>query len=190
MRSSSQARWIPFTAEETISAIESAFCWSAHLKVLKVLPVTVVDAYQQHHGRMFAKVGRLTTQSVAGPDADRGEVQRYLASIIYCPAMLLNHPSLEWTAGGPLCLLLRDREDPSGATVQVEISENGKPLACSADRPRLLGKHTVLKPWMALCSDFREQDGMRVASRVEVSWRMGGWFPYFRSEITCLNVVH
>jgi hypothetical protein len=189
MRTSPQARWIPFTAEETISAIESDFCWSAHLNIAKVLPVTVVDAYQQHHGRLLAKVGPLTTQSVAGPDADRGEVQRYLASIIYCPAMLLNHRSLEWTAAGPLSLLLRDREDTTGATVEIEISENGKPLACRAYRPRLVGKHTILTPWMARCSNFREHEGMRVACGVEASWLVDGWFPYFRSEITWLDVV-
>jgi hypothetical protein len=94
---------------------------------------------------MLAKVGPVTTQGVAGPQADRGELQRYLASLIYCPAILLSHPSLESTA-----LRLRDRQDPPGATIDIEISENGKPVACKAERPRLFGKQSVLTPWMAM----------------------------------------
>lgn len=189
MRTSPQARWMPFTAEETIDATRSDFCWTAHLSVAKVLPITVTDAYQHEHGQLLAKVGPITTQSVAGPIADRGELQRYLGSLIYCPAMSLNHPSLEWTAAGPLTLRLRDRQDPTGATIDIEISENGKPVACKADRPRLVGKQAFLTPWMAMCSDFGEHDGLRVPNRLEVAWLIDGWFTYFRSQVTSFTVL-
>lgn len=189
MRASRQARWLPFTAEQTIYSTESDFCWNAHLKVANLVPVTITDAYQQGHGVLLARVGPVTTKSIAGPDADLGELQRYLASLIFCPAMLLNHPSLVWTAAGILTLRVSDRQDPRGATVDIELSENGKPVACRADRPRLVGKQTILTPWMGIGSDFREHDGFRVPNRLEVSWLIDGWFEYYRSEITSFEVA-
>ena len=189
MRTSPRAQWLAFTAEQTIYSTRSDFCWNAHLKVAKLLPVTITDAYQQGHGVLLARVGPVTTQSVSGPNADLGELQRYLASLIFCPAMLLNHPSLVWTAAGTLTLRVRDRQDPSGATVDIELSESGKPVACRADRPRLVGKQTILTPWMGMGSDFREHDGLRVPNRLAVSWLIDGWFEYYRSEITSFEVV-
>jgi len=189
MRASRQARWMPFTAEQTIYSTHSDFCWNAHLKVAKLLPVTITDAYQQGHGILLARVGPVTTQSVSGPNADLGELQRYLASLIFCPAMLLTHRSLEWAAAGPLTLSVRDRHDSTGATVYIELSESGKPVACRADRPRLVGKDTIVTPWMGIGSDFREHDGLRVPNRLEVSWLIDGWFDYYRSEITSFEVV-
>lgn len=103
--------------------------------------------------------------------------------------MLLNHPSLAWTAAGPLTLRVSDRHLPSGAAVDIELSENGKPVACRADRPRLVGKQNVLTPWMGIGSDFREHDGLRIPNRLEVSWLIDGWFSYYRSEITGFKVV-
>jgi hypothetical protein len=67
-------------------------------------------------------------------------MQRYLASAIFCPPMLLNHPTLEWNAIGPFTLRLRDRQDATGATVDLDLSDEGRPLVCRANRPRLVGK--------------------------------------------------
>lgn len=191
MRSSPQARWLPFDSEQTIYATGSSFWWNSHFHTAKILPVTVTDAYEQHHGKLIAKVGPLTTQKVEGPDADKGELQRYLASFIYCPAMLLSHPSLEWTAAGPLTLRLSDRNDPTGATVDIEITDAGKPVACRADRPRMAGKRSILTPWMGIGSDFHEREGMRVPDRLEVFWLVSsGWFSYYRSQIASFTVAH
>jgi hypothetical protein len=66
MQSSPQAQWIPFTAELTIDTKQSSFCGTARPAVAKILPVTVTDAYEQHHGKLIAKVGPLTTQKVEG----------------------------------------------------------------------------------------------------------------------------
>lgn len=190
MRMSPEAHWVPFTAEQTIDAKRSNFCWTAHLHTAKILPVTVTDAYEQAHGRLEAKVGPLTTQKILGSESDKGELQRYLASVVYCPAMLLNNPSLQATAAGPLTLRLRDREDPTGAAIDIEITDAGKPVACKGDRPRLVGKNTMLTPWMGIGSDFREREGLQVPDRLEVYWLYpNGWFPYYRSEITNFAVV-
>ena len=190
MRSTPQARWIPFTAEQTIDTTESSYRWNAHLHAGKIVPLTVMDAYEEHHGKLVAKVGPLTTQRVEGPAADKGELQRYLASFLYCPAMLLNNVSLNWSAAGPLTLRVCDRQDPTGSSVDIELTEEGKPLACRADRPRIVGRHAILSPWLGIADEFGEHAGLRVPRRLEVSWLLGdSWFAYYRSVVTDFSVA-
>ena len=191
MRMSPEARWIPFTAEEIIEARRSNFRWQARLSSSRLTPVTVTDAYENGHGYLTVKAaGLIPLKRITGPDADKGELQRYLASTMFCPPALLNHPSLEWNAVGPLSLRVRDRNDSTGATVDMEITPEGRPVICRAERPRLAGKESVLTPWWGSYLEFREWEGLRVASRLEVSWQLPeGPFTYFRSEITSLSVL-
>jgi len=191
MRMSPEARWIPFTAEQLTDATRSNFRWDARIDPGKIGSPVVTDAYQEGHGRLVVKLGGvLPMKKVAGPDADKGELQRYFGSIVFCPPILLNHLSLDFTVVGPFTLRVRDREDPTGATVDIDIDKDGRPLACRADRPRAVGKKAVLTPWSATCSQFREWEGLRVASKLEVSWHLpDGPFIYFRGEITAFVAV-
>lgn len=191
MRMSPEARWIAFTAEQTIEARRSGFRWQARLSSGRLTPVTVTDAYENGHGYLSVKAaGLLPLKKITGADADRGELQRYLASTVFCPPALINHPSLEWDAVGPLTLRVRDRNDPTGATVDLEITAEGRPVTCRAERPRLVGKASVLSPWRGNYLEFREWEGLRVASRLEVSWQLPeGPFTYFRSELTSLAIL-
>lgn len=127
---------------------------------------------------------------MVGPDADKGELQRYLSSIAFCPSILLNHSSLDVTAIGPLTLRICDLEDSTGASVDVSFSEAGQPLCCCAERPRKIGKHTVMTPWSATCSGFRDWEGMREATYLEVSWHLPeGLFTYYRGKITSFAAI-
>lgn len=190
MRASPQAHWISFTAEQTIEATRTSFRWDARLSTGKIVPVVVTDAYERGHGRLVARVGPVATQKVVGPDADQGELQRYLASIIFCPPMMLNNRSLELTAVGPQTLRVRARDDRTDATVDVEISQTGQPLSCRANRPRLVGKRAILTPWMGVCSDFKEVEGLSIPQRLEVTWLLPeGLFTYYRSEAKTFTLL-
>ena len=191
MRMSPEARWIPFTAEETIETRRSSFRWQARLSGSRLTPVTVMDAYENSHGYLTVKAaGLIPLKKITGVDVDRGELQRYLASVIFCPPAMLNHPSLDWSAAGPLILRLCDRQDSSGASVDLEITEDGRPVGCRAQRPRLVGKRSVLTPWAGSYFDFQPWEGMRVASRLEVSWQLPeGPFVYFRSRLTSFRLL-
>jgi hypothetical protein len=191
MRMSPEARWIPFTAEEFIDATRSSFRWQARLDPGKLTAPTVTDAYEEGRGRLVVKVaGVVPVQKISGPDADKGELQRYLASAVFCPSMLLNHSSVESAAVAPLTLRLCDRNDSNSAVVDIDISEEGQPLVCRADRPRLVGKQALLTPWSGVYSEFREWEGLRIPSRLEVRWHLPeGPFTYFRAEITSFTAL-
>ena len=192
IRMSPEARWIPFTAEQTIDARRSNFRWSARLSSSRLTPVTVTDAYEDGHGYLTVKAaGLIPLKKITGADLDQGELQRYLASVIFCPPALLNHGSLQWTELAPSSLRVRDAKDNTGATVNLEIAADGHPMACRALRPRLVGKQSLLTPWSGTYMEFDEWEGLRVASRLEVSWQLPeGVFAYFRSRITSLRCVH
>jgi hypothetical protein len=162
--------------------------WEARLDPSKFGSPTVIDAYEEGRGYLAVKVGGIPLKRESGLDADRGELQRYLSSIMLCPAILLNHPSLEWTTVGALTLRVRDRIDPTGATVDLVISEEGSPMMCRAERPRLVGKKAILTPWSGSGGGFREWQGMRMATRGEAAWHLPErLFTYYRAEIKSLR---
>lgn len=191
MRMSLKGRWIPFTSESITDTTQSGFRWMARINPGKLTTIAVTDAYENGHGHLIAKTaGIVKLIDLEGHDTDMGEIQRYLSSIAFCPAILLNHSSLECTEVGPDRLRLRDKNDPTGATVEIGISAAGEPLSCHADRPRAVGKTTIMTPWTGSCAGFREWEGLRVATRLEVSWLLPeGPFSYYRSEITSFTAM-
>jgi len=185
MCSAPGAQWTSFTADERIDATQSSFCWEARYGS-RLRPLMVTDAYEEGRGSLTVKLGGLIpVKKFSGPDFDKGEIQRYFSSILVCPSILLNHPTLEFSTAGKRTLRVRDRNDPTVATVDFEISEMGGPVACRAERPRLVGKRTVPTPWSGTCTEFQEWEGMRVVRLIEACWHLPeGTFTYYRSEIT------
>jgi hypothetical protein len=190
LRSAPGARWMPFTAEETYETRRSCFCWNARLGGGKLGWVGVTDAYEEGHGRLFIKLGGVVpVKKMVGPDMDKGEIQRYLASLVTYVPTIVNHASLEWTAIALQTLRVRDLKDPTDATVELDFGDDAQPLRCRADRPRLEGKQSIVTPWFGTCSEFHEWEGFNIASRVEAGWELQeGPFVYFRSEITSFTV--
>jgi hypothetical protein len=186
LRMSPEARWGPFTAEQRIDATQSEFCWDARFGGSRLGSYVVTDAYEKGHGRLTIKLGGvLTVKKVTGPEVDRGEIQRYLSSFLMCPSILLHHRSLQFALASKRTLQVRDTNDSTGATVEIEFGEDGLPLGCRAHRPRLVGKSSVVTPWFATCLEYEEREGMRVAHRIEAGWTLPeGDFTYFREEVT------
>ena len=146
----------------------------------------VTDAYEDSRGYLVLRVGGVTVQKSAGPDLDSGELQRYLAAVSLCPPILLNHPSLEWTAPGPSTLRVRDGE----ATVDLHIGPDGSPSGFRAMRPRMEGKRTILTPWSGSADGFRDWEGLRVPRHLEVSWNLtDGLFTYYKADLTSFELA-
>lgn len=185
------ARRIRFTAEQTLDALRSGFRWVAAVKVGPLRLLTATDAYEDGRGSLVLRAGGILPVSRGeGPDFDRGELQRYLAEVVFCPPALVLHPSLEWSALGPDTARLRDRADPSGATVDLTLDEARGAFTCRADRPRAVGKGTVTTPWLAVSDQPRGWSGLRIPTRIEVRWELPeGPFTYFRAEVTSLELL-
>lgn len=182
MRTSAQSRWMSFTAELTFHTKLSEFRWEA-----RTSGVVITDAYEDGHGIAMSRLAGLLTlkKASASPALDRGEVQRYLSSLMLCPAAIVNHASLQWTAVAESVLRVQDSTDPTGAAVDFEIGRDGEPTSCHTIRPRIVGKNSVDTEWVGKCSEFRDWNGMRIAHRLEVWWEIpNAPFCYYRSEVT------
>jgi hypothetical protein len=185
------ARAIPFTSEQRTDGRRSAFVWKARLNPGKLSSATVVDSYEDGRGCITVKaIGLILAKRFAGRDVDLGELQRFLASVILCPAALLNHATLEFQTPGPLTLRVSDQRDSLGAFVDVAISQNGEPVECRAQRPRLVGRTSILTSWRTRGSQFGVFEGLRVPTRLEAQWDLPeGPFVYYRSEVTSFRCL-
>ncbi len=190
IRSSASSPWLAFRAEEEIDATRSRFSWVAKMGSGVLTSVMVTDAFEEGHGRLVIKKGPIQLKKFVGADVDRGELQRYLGYATFCPPMMLNNPSLEWTSTGATTLHVRDVTDPAGTSVEIEVGADGRPVVSRAERPMMVGKRSILTPWSATGSDDRVFDGLRVPTRLEASWHVAsGPFTYFRVEVLTFESV-
>ena len=190
IRMGPNARWSSFTAEEFVDATCSSFRWVARIGGNLLTSVTVTDAYENGCGRLVLSKGPIPLKKMSGPDVDRGELQRYLGYVAYCPAMLLNHRSLEVTALGESTLRVRDSKSESDISVDVDIDESGAPRLVHCVRPMIVGGRVMMTPWSARGDEFQEHEGMRIPRRLEASWDLPeGSFSYVRIELTSVTVV-
>lgn len=180
MQTAPNARRIEFTSTLEIDARQSRFRWQAQFRGgLRLFSVT--DAYEDGRGYLAIRAGVLPLRKMTGPEFDRGELQRYLASFALCPPMLLNHRTLSWMPVAPNAVRVAE----AGVSIDLECDERGRPVGFSGDRPRMLGNRAVLTAWRGSADDFRDWDGIRVAGRTEAYWQLPeGEFRYYRSEIT------
>jgi hypothetical protein len=188
-RSAPGARWVSFTADEYVDATCSSFCWDARMGS-GLASVRVIDAYENGHGRLVLKKGPLKLKELLGREVDKGELQRYLAYVSYCPAMIDNNPFLQMESVGPDSLRIFDRSDDTGAAVDLDLAGNGQILVARAIRPMAVGKRAVMTPWRATTDAFREVEGMLIPHAMEASWDApNGAFTYIRIQLSSVSVL-
>jgi hypothetical protein len=185
MQTAPKARAIAFTAKMEIDARTSRIRWEARFRGGLGF-FNVIDAYEDGRGSFTIRAGVLPVKKMSGPDFDRGELQRYLASFAMCPPMLLNNRSLVWTAletGGM-------RVCEGAASIDLEFDDRGCPVGFHGERPRAVGSWIVLTPWSGRAGNFRDWDGIRVAGHTEAFWQLPeGLFRYYQSEITSVMAL-
>ncbi len=189
IRSSASAAWKPFAAQEMVDATRSSFVWEATLGS-GLASVHVTDAYEAAHGRLLVRKGPLTLVKMTGPHVDQGELQRYLSYVCYCPSMLVNNPDLDFAAVGVNTLRIRDRQDAAQSSVDLEIADDGRPLAARAVRPMTIGRRVVPTEWSAIGSEPQTWNGIRMCRHLEASWHPpDGDFVYIRIEVLSQSVI-
>lgn len=189
LRSSPKSAWKPFTAEEIVDATRSMFVWEAALGS-GLTAVRVTDGFEAGHGRLVVKKGPLTLAHLTGPHVDQGELQRYLGYICYCPSMIVNNPFLDFTALGLNTLRIYDRSDAAQSCVDLEIADDGRPIAVRATRPMLVGRRVVPTEWSAVGRHWCEWNGIRMCRHLEAAWHPpDGQFTYVRIDVLSQAVI-
>ncbi len=115
------ARWLPFTARQTMSVTSCAFAWHAGFRPFGYLSVT--DAFENGTGRLDVTALGVIPLVRTPPTSTltRGELMRYLAELAFVPDAILHNHDLRWRVDDETTFFRQrrsrhgDREGHSGA---------------------------------------------------------------------------
>jgi hypothetical protein len=190
MRTAPDAPWRPFTAKQVISVHQPGFAWLARMNAFPpLLSAHILDCYVDGAGLLEVRLnGSLLLAGVAGPEASKGELIRYLAELVWAPHAIQHNPQLSWREIDRTTVEVSAESLVGPAQVRLLV-ENGNITAMEADdRPRAAGRRAIPSRWRACCWDYCEMDGIRIPSRAAVSWLLeDGLFEYWRGKVTALR---
>ena len=180
--------WLAFQAEQWFDAAGLDFRWTARAPMARIIPVTVVDAFERGHGLLSVRIaGLIPVAKAQGGEVDRGEVMSALAEMPWRPSgFAASVPHLTWSAPAPETLRANFDDGRTRCHVDLEIDGEGRVLTAGApDRARGVGAGSVPTPWRGVFADYKTFGGVRIPTRAEVSWLLPeGPFTYFRGVVT------
>jgi hypothetical protein len=176
--------WMPFTASQTIAAESTAFQWRAGFKMAPLVTGVVEDAIENGKGRLDARIwGILPVARGRGSAIDRGETQRYIAELAWCPEAMLRNPALRF-------------REVAADTVRVWIGDEATYVDWRFDaegdlvatRTETRSRDGAPQPWEGRFGDFVDFVDIRAPSVAEVWWDAPeGRFVYWRGKVETLG---
>lgn len=187
MRLAPERDWFPFTAEQTLEATHTEFVWHARFKMAPLLTGVVEDAFEDGHGRLDAKIwGVIPLAHGRGLDIDRGEAQRYLSELVWCPTAFLHNPQLNFETTGPRTVRVWVFDERTHVDLQFDAHGD---VEAAHTTTRSRGDHSQPQPWRGRFSAYRDFDGIRAPAHAEVCWEAPeGEFTYWRGDVTALEL--
>lgn len=186
MRLAPEKPWMPFTGEQSMEADRVGFVWHARVRMAPLVTCVVDDAYEDGHGRLDAKVlGVVPVARARGVDVDRGEAQRYLAELAWCPMALVHNPQLRYRqiSDDVVRVWAGDME----TYVDLSFDAEGEVTAAKTET-RVRGDTGETQTWEGRFSDYRDFGDLRAPSHGEVGWRTpDGLYLYWRGEVTSIR---
>jgi hypothetical protein len=191
MRANPGEPWQQHTAGQTISVHDPGFVWLARVQLAPLLSACILDSYVNGEGLLEVRLlGSLRLARATGPQVSRGELMRYLAELAWAPHAMLHNPRLRWREIDATTVEVS--VDSADGPTRVRLVFEGGDLARieADDRPRVMGRGTVLTGWRGRFFDYREMGGCRIPTRAEVSWLLPeGPFTCWRGEVTAFQTV-
>jgi hypothetical protein len=118
-----------------------------------------------------------------GPEIDRGEAQRYLAELVWCPLAFLHNDELEFRALSDRSVRVWIHDERT--YVDLSFDENGDIVGA---RTETRSRDGVVQPWEGRFSDFEKFEAIRAPARGEVWWETPeGRFEYWRGQVISLD---
>lgn len=173
--------WMPFRAVQTMSATKVAFRWRARFKVAGFIPGIVEDCFQDGRGALDAWVlWFFRVAHARGPKTDRGEIQRYLAELVWCPMALTRNDSLQFQEVSTNTVRVSAFDDDTH--VDLMFNDDGD-IVGVATLTRF--RDELIQPWQGRFDEYRVFGDVRLPSFGEVWWETSeGPFVYWRGRIT------
>ncbi|MGE0191251.1 MAG: DUF6544 family protein [Planctomycetota bacterium] len=182
LRTKPGGRWMPFRATQSLAVDRVAFQWRARLRVARVVPIVVTDAYDGASGAASVRLaGIVPLRRAAGPTIDQAQVQRYLAETAWNPLAFARVAGLRFAAGEGGSV--RVGWGPSAAHVDLSCDSEGRIVRTfTRTRPYDGG---VPAPWEGRYLSYGDLGGYPVPREAEVTWHLeDGPFTCWRGRVT------
>ncbi len=178
-------KWMPLVAQQYDTTNPPAFLWSCMMRPFPFAWISAMDQFTGGHGSMVIKLlSFITVGNAHGPEMDRGELQRYLAEMIWFPTAWFS-AAIEWQAIDTYSVQATFRESGVTGSVVLHVNEHGQLTHVTADRYKEEHGRYLLAPWSAQCNEYQEVDGMRIPTSIEITWHLAsGEFTWFRCKLT------
>ena len=149
----------------------------------QLLPNTGV--FGDYTGSGIEKALNSAVAGFAGPDADFGELMRYIAELAWTPDAILQNLSLSWREIDESTVEVTAMSDGGVALVALSFDENDDIVEMNAkERCRADGNGMTPTPWRGFFSNYRLIGGRRIPSHAEVGWVLdSGYYAYWRGDI-------
>lgn len=186
MRLAPQGAWMPFTAEQSTAVDRTRFLWHARVKLAPFVTAVVEDGFQDGHGRLDAKVfGLIPLAHGEGPLLDRGEAQRYLAELAWCPLACVYNRELQYRALDPQTVRAFIGDEVCHVDLGFDAAGD-----LSVVRTDTRARGEDIQPWEGRFSGFRDFGDLRAPALAEVAWQAPeGRFVYWKGEVLSLEWV-
>ena len=188
-RTGPEQRWFPISGEQYFSIAHPGFVWFAGMHVAPLLWIQARDRLVGGRGDMLVKpLSAFAIADASGPEIDQGAALRWLAESVWFPYAFAGD-AIEWASIDDHSARASLRHMGLPVNAVFEVDQEGRIAALHAERYRDLGGgRSALTPWSGRYTDYREFDGFRVPSGVEVTWNLPeGPFSYARFHITALE---
>ena len=180
----SKRSWRPMAATQHYTVDPPGFVWSATVRALPFVPVTVLDAYDHGSGVLRARLLSTVTVADVGPDEEmnEGELVRYLGEAVWFPTALLPTEGVEWDAVDDRSA--RATLEDGGNTASVVFHFDGDDRVERVTTERYRQETEDHAPWTGYFREYEERNGMTVPTEAEVEWNLPeGDRPYWRAEV-------
>ncbi len=185
MRQQPGQKWLPLVAEQYFTTNPPAFLWHGTIHPFPLVSMSATDRFSDGHGNMLIKLLSFVTLADArGPEMDQGALLRYLAEIAWFPTAWLSD-DIQWQAIDAQSVKATIRHRSVTASAVLYVNEQGQLTHLTAERYMEEHGHYRLEPWSGQYKEYQEVSGMRIPTKVEVTWHLAaGDFTWFRVELT------
>ena len=188
-RTSPSQAWWEITGEQYFTTARPGFVWHARVRPWPLLWIEVRDALLHERGNMLVKfLSAIPLADASGSEIDQGATLRWLAESAWFPYALAAD-CIHWTPIDDRSARATVRYEGPPASAILQVDDEGKLVRLRAERYQDLGGgKSALRPWTGEYRDYREIDGFRVPTSVEVGWELeSGPFSYARFRVLTLH---
>ena len=189
-RTSPKQSWWEIRGEQYFTAARPGFVWNARVRPAPLLWVEARDALLHERGNMLVKfLSTIPIANASSAEIDQGATLRWLAEVAWFPYALVSD-CIQWEPIDDRSARATVAYEGPPASAVFEMDDEGKLVRLRAERYRDLGEgRSALTPWGGDYRDYRNVNGFRVPTSVEVGWDLGAqpWFAYARFRILTLD---